>query len=68
MEQVITVLDAVGMLATASELSVKNLDNLYYTTSAGVKVELGTTASLRAKLRIVREVLPLREADENLVG
>ena len=68
MEQVITGLDAVGMLATASELSVKNLDNLYYTTSAGVKVELGTTASLRAKLRIVREVLPLREADENLVG
>ena len=68
MEQVITGLDAVGMLAAASELSVKNLDNLYYTTSSGVKVELGSTASLRTKLLIVREVLALREADEDLVG
>ena len=68
MEQVIAGLDSVGMLATASELSVKNLDNLYYTTSAGVKVELGNLSSLHTKLLIVREVLALREADEGVTG
>ena len=66
MEQVIAGLDSVGMLATASELSVKNLDNLYYTTSAGVKVELGNLSSLHTKLLIAREVLALREADEGV--
>lgn len=68
MEQVIAGLDSVGMLATASELSVKNLDNLYYTTSAGVKVELGDLSSLHTKLLIAREVLTLREADEGVTG
>ena len=68
MEQVIAGLDSVGMLATASELSVKNLDNLYYTTSAGVKVELGNLSSLHTKLLIAREVLALREADEGVTG
>ena len=68
MEQVIAGLDSVDMLATASELSVKNLDNLYYTTSAGVKVELGNLSSLHTKLLIAREVLALREADEGVTG
>lgn len=68
MERVIAGLDSVGMLATASELSVKNLDNLYYTTSAGVKVELGNLSSLHTKLLIAREVLALREADEGVTG
>lgn len=68
MEQVIARLDSVGMLATASELSVKNLDNLYYTTSAGVKVQLGNLSSLHTKLLIAREVLALREADEGVTG
>ena len=68
MEQVIAGLDSVGMLATASELSVKNLDNLYYTTSAGVKVELGNLSSLHTKLLIAREVLALREPDEGGTG
>ena len=68
MEQVIAGLDSVGMLATASELSVKNLDNLYYTTSAGVKVELGNLSSLHTKLLIAREVLALREPDEGVTG
>ena len=68
MERVLSELDGTGMLAAASELSVKNLDNLYYTTSAGVKVELGSLSSLHTKLLIVREVLALRESDDSLTG
>ena len=68
MERVLSELDTVGMLSAASELSVKNLDNLYYTTSAGVKVELGSLSSLHTKLLIVREVLALRESDGSLTG
>ena len=68
MERVLSELDSAGMLAAASELSVKNLDNLYYTTSAGVKVELGSLSSLHTKLLIVREVLALRESDGSLTG
>ena len=68
MERVLSELDTVGMLSTASELSVKNLDNLYYTTSAGVKVELGDLSSLHTKLLIAREVIALREGDEGVTG
>lgn len=68
MERVLSELDTVGMLASASELSVKNLDNLYYTTSAGVKVELGDLSSLHTKLLIAREVIALREGDEGVTG
>ena len=68
MERVLSELDTVGMLSAASELSVKNLDNLYYTTSAGVKVELGDLSALHTKLLIVREVLALREGDDSVTG
>ena len=68
MERVLSELDTVGMLSTASELSVKNLDNLYYTTSAGVKVELGDLSSLHTKLLIAREVIALREGDDGVTG
>ena len=68
MERVLSELDTVGMLSTASELSVKNLDNLYYTTSAGVKVELGDLSALHTKLLIAREVLALREGDDSVTG
>ena len=68
MERVLSELDTVGMLSTASELSVKNLDNLYYTTSAGVKVELGDLSSLHTKLLITREVIALREGDDGVTG
>ena len=68
MERVLSELDTVGMLASASELSVKNLDNLYYTTSAGVKVELGDLSSLHTKLLIAREVLALREGSDSVTG
>ena len=68
MERVLSELDTVGMLASASELSVKNLDNLYYTTSAGVKVELGDLSSLHTKLLIAREVIALREGDDGVTG
>ena len=68
MERVLSELDTVGMLSAASELSVKNLDNLYYTTSAGVKVELGDLSSLHTKLLIAREVIALREGDDGVTG
>ena len=68
MERVLSELDTFGMLSTASELSVKNLDNLYYTTSAGVKVELGDLSSLHTKLLIAREVIALREGDDGVTG
>ena len=68
MERVLSELDTVGMLSTASELSVKNLDNLYYTTSAGVKVELGDLSSLHTKLLIAREVIALSEGDDGVTG
>ena len=68
MERVLSELDTVGMLSTASELSVKNLDNLYYTTTAGVKVELGDLSSLHTKLLIAREVIALREGDDGVTG
>lgn len=68
MERVLSELDTVGMLASASELSVKNLDNLYYTTSAGVKVELGDLSALHTKLLIAREVLALREGSDSVTG
>ena len=68
MERVLSELDTVGMLSAASELSVKNLDNLYYTTSAGVKVELGDLSALHTKLLIAREVLALREGDDSVTG
>ena len=68
MERVLSELDTVGMLSAASELSVKNLNNLYYTTSAGVKVELGDLSALHTKLLIAREVLALREGDDSVTG
>ena len=68
MDAVLTELENTDMLANASELSVKNLDNLYYTTSSSVKVELGDLSDLHTKLLIAREVLTLREAMGDLTG
>lgn len=68
MEHVLTELDRTSMLVNASELSVKNLDNLYYTTGDGVKVELGDERDLHTKLLIAREVLAIREPMGDLMG
>ena len=61
-------LDRTGMLANASELSVRNLDNLFYTTREGTKVELGDDSNLHTKLLIAREVLSIREPMGDLMG
>ena len=68
MSKVLTELERTDMLVGASELSVKNLDNLYYTTRDGVKVELGDEKDLYVKLQIAREVLALREPMGDLMG
>lgn len=68
MQTVLSRLESTDMLAGASELSVKNLDNLFYTTSSGAKVELGDLTKLGTKLLIAREVLALREAEGGLTG
>ena len=68
MEKVLDELDRTGLLAGASELSVKNLDNLFYTTREGAKVELGDDNDLHTKLLIAREVLSIREPMGDLMG
>jgi len=65
---VIGALDETNQLARASELSVKNLDNLYVMTSDGAKIELGDSSGLITKLLIAREVLALREPAGDLKG
>lgn len=65
---VIDALDETNMLSRASELSVKNLDNLYVMTSDGAKIELGDSSGLVTKLLIAREVLTLRESAGDLKG
>ena len=68
MENLLSELDDTGMLVSASELSVKNLDNLFYTTREGTKVELGDGQDLHTKLLIAREVLAIREPMGDLMG
>ncbi len=68
MERVLDELDATNLLSRASELNVKNIENMYILTSDGAKVVLGDTSSLRTKLLIAREVLSLREEAGDLMG
>ena len=68
MERVLKQLDATSLLARASEVSVKNAENIYVLTSDGAKIVLGDTASLHTKLLIAREVLTLREEEGKLKG
>ena len=68
MKKVLDELEQTGMLASASELSVKNLDNLFSTTRDGTKVELGDDRNLHTKLLIAREVLAIREPMGDLMG
>lgn len=65
---VISALDDTNLLSRASELSVKNLDNLYVMTADGAKIELGDSSGLATKLLIAREVLSLRESAGDLKG
>lgn len=68
MENILTELDEVGLLARASELNMKNADNLYVMTQEGAKIELGDAQGLRVKLLIAREVLIAREEAGDLQG
>lgn len=68
MGYVIGALDDANLLSRSSELSVKNLENLYVMTSDGAKIELGESSGLVTKLLIAREVLSLREAIGDLKG
>ena len=68
MKKVLDELNSTGMLVGASELSVRNLDNLFYTTREGTKVELGDQKNLHTKLLIAREVLAIREPMGDLTG
>ena len=68
MARVLGELDREGPLVNASELSVKNVDNLFFTTRDGAKVELGDDSNLHTKLLIAREVLSIREPMGDLMG
>lgn len=68
MEAVLEELDYTNLLGRASELNVKNTENMYILTSEGAKIVLGDTSQLRTKLLIAREVLSLREEADDLVG
>ena len=68
MARVLGELDREGLLVNASELSVKNVDNLFFTTRDGAKVELGDDSNLHTKLLIAREVLSIREPMGDLMG
>ena len=68
MKRVIEELDATGLLSKASDLNVKNLDNIYVMTSGGAKVELGDTSNLHVKLLIAREVIAKREEEGDMQG
>ena len=68
MKFVLDELDATNLLARASELNVKNAENIYILTSDGAKIVLGDTASMHTKLLIAREVLSVREEAGDLMG
>lgn len=68
MGYVLAALDETNLLSRASELSVKNLDNLYVMTADSAKIELGDSSGLTTKLLIAREVLTLRESAGDLKG
>jgi len=65
---VLAALDETNLLSRASEMSVKNLDNLYVMTADGAKIELGDSSGLTTKLLIAREVLSIRESAGDLKG
>lgn len=68
MEQILVALDQTGFLGRISEVSVKNLENLYLLTAEGAKIELGTSDELQTKMLIGCEVLSIREEEGALQG
>ena len=67
-ERVLKALDATSMLGRASNLDVKNLDNIKVLTTDGASIVLGDTGSLETKLLIAREVLTVREPLGTVMG
>jgi len=68
MEYVLRELDDTNLLGRASELNLKNTENMYILTSEGAKIVLGDASQLRTKLLIAREVLSVREEAGDLTG
>lgn len=68
MERVLSALQETSLIARASLLDVKILDNMYIMTEEGAKIELGDSSNLKTKLLIAREVLALREDAGDLTG
>ena len=68
MSQVLLALENTSLLARASLLDVKNIENIYVMTSDGAKIELGDAGDLNTKLLIAREVLSIREDMGDLKG
>jgi len=68
MSSVLRELESTSLLARASLLDVKNIENMYVMTSDGAKIELGNSANLNTKLLIAREVLSIREDMGDLKG
>ncbi len=67
-ERVLKALDATSMLGRASNLDVKNLDNIKVLTTDGASIVLGDTGSLETKLLIAHEVLTVREPLGTVMG
>ncbi|MBR5302108.1 MAG: FtsQ-type POTRA domain-containing protein [Clostridia bacterium] len=68
MAYVLAELDSTNLLSRISELNIKNTENVYMLTADGAKIVLGDMTSVRTKLLIAREVLALREEEDNLTG
>ena len=60
-QRVLKALDSTNLLGRASNLDVKNLDNMKILTTDGASVVLGDDRNLETKLLIAREVLAVRE-------
>ena len=67
-QRVLKALDSTNLLGRASNLDVKNLDNMKILTTDGASVVLGDDRNLETKLLIAREVLAVREPLGTVMG
>ena len=67
-QRVLKALDSTNLLGSASNLDVKNLDNMKILTTDGASVVLGDDRNLETKLLIAREVLAVREPLGTVMG
>ena len=67
-QRVLKALDSTNMLGRASNLDVKNLDNIKILTTDGASIVVGDDQNLETKLLIAREVLAVREPLGTVMG